>query len=78
MMDIVIENLHHPSPAIRRTSVKTIKDLEITSNQAVEGMVSCLVQGTYELQQDALNALRHLLGKNVYSLNHKKFYIFTP
>ena len=65
MKNVIVENLHHPSPGIRRASIKTVQDLQITSNQAVEGIVSCLIQGSNEMQQDALSALSHLLGRKM-------------
>ena len=62
MLNVVIDNLHHPSAGIRRASLKTVQELRVTSNKAVEGIVSCLVEGSQELQGDALNALEHLFG----------------
>ena len=63
MLNVVVEKLHHPATAVRRTSLKTVQELHVTSNEAVEGILSCLVEGSNDLQNDALKALENLLGK---------------
>ena len=69
MLNVIVDKLHHPAPAIRRTSVKTVQELQFTSNEAIEGILSCLVEGSGDLQKDALNALENLLGKKVFFKN---------
>lgn len=66
MLNVIVDKLHHPAQGIRRTSVKTVQELHVTSNEAIEGILSCLVEGADDLQNDALNALEKLLGKKVF------------
>ncbi|CAB3984698.1 Hypothetical predicted protein [Paramuricea clavata] len=62
MLQVVVENLGHPAAGIRRASLKTVQELQVVSNQAIEGIICCLARGSQDLQQDALNALAQLLG----------------
>jgi hypothetical protein len=69
MLQVVVENLGHPAAGIRRASLKTVQELQVVSNQAIEGIISCLARGSQDLQQDALNALAQLLGKTLFCFN---------